>query len=172
MDLNYLEYSNRCEYASVYKNVLTDTIKELLLKGYNITILGMCERENDLVIAQEIVNELYDARIKVLSYPSDCINTIVSEIARSEYLISTRFHSFVLGVIFGCKVLPISYNYKIANTIKDIGFTGEYIELSDLESLSGKDMLSKLLNVKEFILDEEIYERASKHFTFLDDILI
>ena len=86
-------------------------------------------------------------------------------------MISTRFHSFVLGVLFGCKVLPISYNFKIANTINDIGFTGEYIELSDLESLSGKNILEKLMNVNEFVLDEDIVERSSFHFKLLDDIL-
>ena len=171
MDLNYLEYSNRCEYASVYIKLMTETIKELLLKDFNVTILGMCEKENDSVIAQEIANELSDDRIRVLSYPHDCINSIISEIACSEYLISTRFHSFVLGVLFGCKVLPISYNFKIANTINDIGFTGEYIELSDLESLSGKNILEKLMNVNEFVLDEDIVERSSFHFKLLDDIL-
>ena len=172
MDLSYGGYDNRREFNDDYKRVITEAVQELVNCGYKVTILGMCEKENDTIVANEIIRQFPEENIKLLSYPNDGIDTILSEISRSEYLVSTRFHSFVLGVVFGCKVLPISYNYKIANTIKDIGFNGDYIEPNTLEQLSGKKLVEKMLQTEVFYLTNDVRKCASQHFKYLDSELL
>ncbi len=171
MDLSYGGYDNRKEFNSDYKMVITETIQELIMRGYMVTILGMCEKENDGIVANEIVSRFPNSGIEILSYPTDSLDKIVSEISKSEYFITTRFHSFVLGVVFGCKVLPVSYNYKISNTIKDIGFKGECIELDKLEQLNGKELVAKMLQTEVYNLPNDVRERASQHFKYLDSML-
>ena len=171
MDLSFGNYSNRSEYNIDYKKNIIETIKELIGRGYKVTILGMCEKENDDQVAHEIADYISDERLGIVSYPKDDMNKVLSEIAKSEYMISTRFHSFVLGVLFRCKVLPISYNIKVKNTINEIGFAGKYIDLSQLKMVSGKELADDLLHTEIIELDKAVKERASLHFSFLDSEL-
>lgn len=171
MDLSFGSYSQRKEYEADYIKLMVDSIKVLLALGYKVKILGMCDYENDNRIAIDIIDSFSNNDIEFISYPNDSMDKIFSELAKTEYIISTRFHSFVLGVLFDCKVLPISYNIKTVNTINDLNFNVQPICLEQLKDFSGKELVKRLLNVDHFVLSESVKADALTHFEFLDSKL-
>ncbi len=171
MDLSYGDYINRAEYNHEYYRVIKDTIQKLIDKGYQVTLLGMCEIEGDYGVAQRLQKDLIPLKINIISYPTNNIREVLDTIAKSEYIISTRFHSFVLGTVFGCKILPISYNIKIENTINEVGFKEDYITLNQLRDLDGTGVVNKLINNQFFEAPNYIKANAQRHFCFIDERL-
>ena len=61
--------------------------------------------------------------------------------AKSDYVVASRFHCMVLAFLCQKAVFPVSYNLKIANYLKDLGFKGKYVKIENIAELNEEDYL-------------------------------
>ena len=110
-------------YEASYAAFQAALVSELLKRDYEVTLLAFCQAEQDETMLQHILAALPEeeaARVRCKSY-TDNRNDILSEFAESELVIGTRFHSIVLGLVYGCRTLPVIYSGKTAQMLSDIG---------------------------------------------------
>ena len=149
-----------------YQGIVT-LIEKFILRGYEITLVSFCEAEGD----EEAVNEIYSLLEKKTSvdrlyYKGFNREEILKNLAESEIVVATRFHAMILGWVSNKKVLPLIYSNKTLNVIKDVGFSGEYIDIKkdDDYSISLND-IDILKNVNSIAL------KSQNHFEILDTVL-
>ena len=96
---------------------------------------------------------------------------MLEELETSEYVIGTRFHSVILGLSAGCKVLPIVYSDKTKYVLEDIAASD--IPCIDLR----KEQAEWRKDIQEhyFMMDtsdiERIRRESQEHFSRLDQLL-
>lgn len=61
--------------------------------------------------------------------------------AGASFIIGSRFHSIILGILYGKPVFPISYNCKTENYLVDLQFAGKYTTLDRLPSMMLGDVI-------------------------------
>lgn len=104
-----------------YIQWLQERIRECSARGYGVTISSFCEAEGDEKVVQQLMDFADKEKITVrpLFYRGD-VDEILSELSSSELVVGTRFHSIVLGLVSGAKVLPVIYNVKTQNLLEDL----------------------------------------------------
>lgn len=103
-----------------YERKIIDVVNKLTEKGYKVVLMSFCEFEGDTKVTNRIYSQLADNEHVVTFEYLDDINAALKIIADSEKVIASRFHAGVLGLLFGCDVLPIAYSGKMKNLIYDI----------------------------------------------------
>lgn len=116
-------------YKANYLGIIKTLITGFQSKGYVISLMSFCEGYGD----NEITDELYDSlteknNVKRIYYNGENLSEIVNSIAASEYLIGTRFHAIILGLLYNVNVLPISYSIKTENMLKSLGCWNDIYE--------------------------------------------
>lgn len=127
-------------YKEQYLNMVKEFIYFFQYKGYSIKLISFCKEYGD----NEITFSLYDMlenkeSVEIYYYDGDLDKTL-DLISRSEFMIGTRFHAIVLGLIYNLKVLPISYSVKTENMLKSYNLWKESFDFgkfcsSDFQSL-------------------------------------
>ena len=148
-----------------------DLIKGFCREKYEIILASFCEEEGDLLAAKKIKNYLNDSsNIVVLNYDGQNRKEFIDIMSESSYIIATRFHAMILGMVAKIPVYPIIYSDKTKNVLKDINFKGKYADLRESKTLtyeSAKDNL--MIN---YVVDiNKLKKNASQHFMKLDKYL-
>ena len=79
-----------------------------------------------------------------------------------ETMVTLRFHSLVLSLIYGHKICPIIYSNKVSSLLSDIHYKGFSTSLSEIENV---DLVKEIkVSKKVNIALEEYALRASKQF--------
>ena len=104
---------------------------------YSVKLLSF-QNQADISISTELIKEIPFAEI--VSYEGE---NILEEISTSEYIIATRFHSAILGALFGKKMVVYSYNSKTKNYLNSKNFEilkfGEKKDIKLFEKLEVKN---------------------------------
>ncbi|WP_321330200.1 polysaccharide pyruvyl transferase family protein [uncultured Ilyobacter sp.] len=85
-------------------------------KGYCVKLLSF-QNEMDMELLENLSEEIPYAQI--VKYNG---KNILDEIATSEYIIASRFHSAILGALFDKKMVAYSYNNKTKNYLNSKNF--------------------------------------------------
>lgn len=136
-----------------YRNVIAKTICDLIKDQKAVTILSFCSLEGDLDFTESLLDQLpceIRDRVQVASYSFDTKDQILDTLAQAEYIIGTRLHSVILGLVMGKKVLPIAYNSKISYILDDIGYNQPVIELEKIEDYKEIGFFNLLKEIKPF----------------------
>lgn len=158
-------------YDEVYYEKIKDISIDFVKKGMEVNLVSFCEEEGD-VEAIEHINKLipkeYLDKINN-NYYSLNIDETINLLAKSRFIIASRFHAMILGWVFNKPVLPIVYSSKMTNVINDVGFNGFYTDFSNIHNVT----LEQVNNcIKENKIDVSKQVRnASKHFEKLDILL-
>lgn len=152
----------------LYENLLNDIINYYLGKDYEIELFSFCKDEGDEITINSMFKKFdYDKRVKKYFYDGN-IDKILYELGKCEIIIGSRFHANVIGLLMNKYILPVIYNDKTYNLLKDIDFKGPIIDINNLESFN----LADLINVNKSKLDvTELINESYKHFYKLDKIL-
>lgn len=158
-----------------YISTLSGLLKCYLNDGYRLVLSSFCHAEGDDRAVNKIIETLpfgkEDPRVKILSYDGTNVDELTTAIAESEYVIATRFHATILALAAGRPVFPIVYSDKTIHVLEDIGFQGNYADLRRMEPISYG--FSKMnLTHSQVLNNEDISERAQKHFLKLNDLLL
>lgn|SRR5699024_8452296 len=164
------------EYLQGYDDIYYIKLKEIIIKyvnnGYKITLMSFCENEEDNIAIEELKKMLpkkYKSQVRTHIYKTN-INKTLKIIAKSKYIIATRFHAMILGWIYDKPIYPITYSRKMINVIQDIGFNFGYADFNNLHNLNSEEVFNNL-NENNKVNIVKARETAEKHFEKLDEYL-
>ena len=149
-----------------YERKMAEIADYYIEKGYEVVLMSFCRYEGD---------EIAVARIKKgMKNPCRChfyrndIKKAIDEIASSELVIGTRFHSIVLGMLFNKRVLPITYSKKTVNTLKTIRYDGECLGINEFVDMSINEINDAVV---VYECSDTIRETSEQQFSGLDRLI-
>lgn len=159
------------ELNDKYEQKIIDFIKFFSEKDYKIILMSFCKSEGDEEAIKSILSKVdkkYKNNISQFMYDGN-IDEALDVIAKSKIVVGTRFHANILGMLFNKVVIPISYNHKTINTLKDLNFKGKYMDINNMDDFNVYDLTDEDL---KYICDvSEQRKDAENHFKELDKIL-
>lgn len=134
------QYTTDQNVISAYYNLLEEVIFYFSEQEIKVVLTSFCGREGDGIGIRELLNRVASSYVTTCYYDGD-MDKILSLFANSSFVIASRFHSFILAVLFGKPVFPIAYNCKTENYLYDLNFSGRYVNLNDITTLTLDDIL-------------------------------
>lgn len=120
------------KYKAEYINIHKKIIKSFQKEDYSIILFSFCEKEGDLSIAESI--KVGIENIEIVNYQGN-IDFFLKKYGSCDFLITSRFHATILGFLYQIPTIPIIYNIKTQNMLKDINFNGISIGFDNLEKI-------------------------------------
>lgn len=161
------------EHASAYDAFIRQLAGQFAGLGYRVILCSFCEAEGDLAAAEEIRDSL-SAEVRrntaVVNYCGTNLEQILQLLAGSEYVVATRFHAMVLGLLAKKRVLPLMYHPKMRHVLADLDFRGAYYDVMQLP----RDASGIIPRITCGITEEErekLARLSANHFEGLDQIL-
>ncbi|MGV2982233.1 polysaccharide pyruvyl transferase family protein [Microbacterium sp. AGC85] len=162
--------------AELYLEAVGKLAAKLAGDGYRVVLMSFCEREGDLLAAEEILRKLPDATrddVSIYDYQGE-IDEALAVIARADLVVASRFHANVLGLLLDKKIISLAYSRKTTDFLTEIGFEGPIFDIKnlDVEELCTIDIrsiprtdISAQVHLAEHqfdSLDKELERRASR----------
>lgn len=155
-------------YHDAYVDAAASICREALQSETGVNLLSFCTDQGDERVIGEILNRMskeYRDQVHTVFY-RDSSREITDCISRSRYVLATRFHGMILGFLSGCRVLPIVYDIKTENYLKDLEAETVMFYPETIQQLSLQDVTeSPLIDVSAHI------RHAAEQFADLDQIL-
>ncbi|MEC4028766.1 polysaccharide pyruvyl transferase family protein [Myroides odoratimimus] len=164
-----IKYNKTLDYEKYILKVVA-LVTALSEKEDDIIFFSFCKKEMDEELYEDIKIKLPEnvhKNVKVVSYNGN-IEEFLNEYSRLEYCFCSRFHGIILSLLFGHKLLPISYSAKIENMLFEIGYNGKVIKLDEFDSLSVREIQESTIT---FTVSDEIKELSKLHFKRLNKFL-
>lgn len=123
------------EHADAYHRFIGSLTERFARQGYRTVLCSFCEPEGDPAAAEEIRSQLpphVKESTSIVNYSGANPDEILTLIAQSEYVVATRFHAMILGMVAGKKVLPMIYHIKLRNVLDDLSFRGAVCDIRQL----------------------------------------
>ncbi|MFV0979107.1 polysaccharide pyruvyl transferase family protein [Latilactobacillus sakei] len=130
--MNIKSKANLEKYSENYFDFLKLQAEYFLSKGYNVKLFSFCEPEGDLEACELLAKMIDSENVDIVNYDNN-INHVLEEYSNCEYVIGTRFHSSILGILFQKKILPLSYSVKTNNAL---GLISNELEVININSLA------------------------------------
>lgn len=156
-------------YKDAYLNFIIRSIEKYSGMGYGIMLVSFCKIEGDEDAINQIIemcDESYKDKINIHLYKGENWRETVQLMSSASYIIATRFHSMILGLVYGVPTLPIIYNEKSLNILKDLKCEGCCVKLEELDTYN--------LNEIKFAKPEDINKvkvKSIEQFKVLDTFL-
>jgi colanic acid/amylovoran biosynthesis protein len=165
--MNFRDNERLQKYAGTYEQYICRCIDYFSKRNIKITLVSLCEDDGDTAAIERISQKYKDKSINRSYYNGHNWKSIIDEFQTSEYVIATRFHSMILGLEYGSKVLPIVYNQKTKYVLEDLGLEKWGISLPNLsESLISEDCFIEKPDV------ECVSAESEAQFKALDGLLM
>lgn len=152
-----------------YEKKIVEICSAFYQSGHSICLASFCSPQKDDAAAQRIMKECLDrgiTDIKITEYRGN-ISSMVDEISKSKYIIATRFHAMILGLLLGKPTYPIIYDHKQKTVLRDLAFQGKYCSMNDIGNVDAANVVCGLTNYKPFDCKKYILE-AQQQFLALD----
>ncbi|MNR38780.1 Polysaccharide pyruvyl transferase [compost metagenome] len=108
------------------------------------------------------------SKIFKVFYDGD-VSIFLEKYSQVQYMFCGRFHSLILSMLFGHKIFPLSYSSKMNNTLDDLGYRGNIIDL-EKDYFVEVENLENQFNMNVYNIDNE-QQSAKDHFLILDHFL-
>lgn len=157
--------------SSAYDAKLIELAKEANRRGMKAVFMSFCVSEGDHRVFQRLSPSLQREGIDA-SHHIYVGNTDESlgMLAAANIIIATRFHALILAWLFNKPVLPIAYSTKTENVIRDYGYRGHWVSVSDIESLSVGESINAIMS-RERLPTDPLRQLAETQFAGLDAFL-
>ena len=166
----YCNKKKLSKYKEIYEKKIIEIIKFLYQQNYQITLMSFCKSEGDECAINSIINVLKKDNLKVKKYfYRDNITEALNVIGDSSIIVGTRFHANILGMLMNKTIIPISYNEKTKNVLKDIKYKGKILEIETIKDFNPNNLTKEDLTYKQSVFPNK--QQAEKHFEKLDKIL-
>lgn len=153
--------SGKAQYLEQTRKII-DHFQKL---GYSITLLSFCEKYGDEQILDQLYLSLENKRNIDKYYYRGNIDEAISVIKNSEFMLATRFHAIVLGLIYKCRVIPISYSIKSENMLKTLHIWNPIFDYYSFCNSAVEDILSAVID------SYQIDAQKNRQFDYLDKFL-
>lgn len=133
-----------------------DKLSEEIVKNFGDKTIKLFSLQDnlDLEILVKFKQKLLDKGVKSEIYNNLTVEETIEELSKLEYLVGMRFHSNLVAVKAGVKVLGINYDVKVLTLSQDIGFSVINIEQEDFSQEFDK---LKTLDVSKYKIPEFIF---------------
>lgn len=162
------------EYKETYEKTIFDIAVQFIKQGKNVVFASFCKEEGDEEAICRIKDKLsqcgYEKRIDCIFYSGTNSQELLQKISVAEYVVASRFHAIILGLVAGKVVYPIIYSDKGKHVLKDIDFAGKMLDLRHLEEFHVENFLKEISN-QETCNVSHIINQSEKHFECLDKVL-
>ncbi len=158
---------------NAYLLTLHKLIKYLLSQNEKIVLMGFCNEQGDMQIIDKLMEQFPNSdKLLSFNYPDIDYHQATGYIANAKYILATRYHAMILGMLFHKKVYPISYNEKMIHVIEDLCPSLPYINLESIEQLNVELLYQDILKSDLPLFDiAPIVKQAHQHFEEIDLIL-
>lgn len=157
------------KYKQEYIDFMLKAIEKYSFMGYKVILMSFCKMEGDEDAIEEILhrcNDKFKKNLRTHFYDGINWRETVEIISSSSCIIATRFHSMILGFVYGIQTLPIIYNEKSLNILRDLDCEEYCIRLEDLGTYDFSDIrYAKPKNMNK------VKMKAVEQFKVLDTIL-
>lgn len=156
-------------YQKSYGKFIHKAVNYYNAHHYKVILASFCKMEGDEVAIERVLefDPLLKSKVGVLKYDGSNWKEAVHLISTASVVIATRFHSMVLGVVFGAQTLPIIYNDKCQHFLEDIESSDCGICLSDLDTYNLEEA-----TYIELERVSELKEKSQEQFAELDKLLL
>lgn len=138
-------------FAALADEYIEKTGNKVLLFAMNIGA------ENDVKTAEAVKAMMKRGdRAEILKY-----DAILSNIRRCSKFIGIRFHSIVIALRAGIRVIPVVYSNKTTRMLEDLSFNGRIFELNNIDFNELREAI--FTDLPPFALDKNVITDASKH---------
>lgn len=141
-----------------YYKKISAIIRQLLDLKYEVVLFSFCKKEGDENAINELLAHYMDneskSKINIYKYDGN-LEEALHIIGQSNLIIGSRLHANILGILMKKNIIPIIYNNKTREFLRDINFVGLTIELSEIEkfnpavitpaNIKGKNSINKYL---------------------------
>ena len=161
---------NEPKYIELMRKYIIQYVED----GYTVKLASFCKIEKDMESIDKIINSIDSSvkeKVEIIDYDGTNVPHLITAIAESELIIASRFHAAILGFAANKPVLPIVYSDKTINILKDLLFSGRYI---DIRKLNEKSFIQPLdIKYKMQIINniDEVKIESNSHFKELDMLL-
>lgn len=173
--ISLIDLSNREQlekYAKEYYAKMAAITKGLIDRGYHVCLFSFCTFEGDMRAIDHVlssVGESYRDQLSIYEYAGN-LEEAIEVLSDSTAIIATRFHAMILGFTMNKVVLPLIYSNKSENVLADIGFTGLFTRIENIEQLDTAKAIEYLQLAKP--IEVGTYsDLAEKQFIHLDEFL-
>lgn len=159
-------------YDDAYYKLIKDISIQFIQNGYKVNLLSFCEFEADDEAIEEITNLIpneYLHNVNKHFYKLNLEETL-NIIAKSHFVVATRFHAMILGWVYNKPVFPIVYSKKMTNVMEDAGFNGYFTDFKNIGAVNVERVFEGLETNKIDVSGQ--VERAERHFEKLDKYLL
>ncbi|KRF60809.1 hypothetical protein ASG99_07685 [Bacillus sp. Soil768D1] len=158
-------------YDEIYYNKIRDIAIHFIEKGYYVTLMSFCELEGDKEAIENIVDLIPIKNLNRVKkhYYTVNIEETINTIAKSSFIVATRFHAMILGWVFNKPVFPIVYSSKMTNVINDVGFKGFYTDFENISNVT-PEIVYKCIETNLIDVSMQV-KNSEKHFEKLDKLL-
>lgn len=167
IDCNSKEDERLRRNSENYIEKMAEIADSYMRDGYKVLFVSFCKAENDMVAIQQVCDKLShwqeNRNYSVLEYDGYNSQEILLEIVESEYIVASRFHAVILGILAGKPVLPVIYSDKTKNVLNDISINSTYLDIRKITDNIENDYM----NVSSDVI-EVIKIKAENHFVKLD----
>ena len=129
--------------------------------------------EGDHLAARSVFENVKNKdRVELVEYFGD-IDTFLYEISNCDLFIPIRFHSLILALISGIPCVPVSYDIKVSNFLRDINFKN-YFKFEELKEINISYFMEKLNYPQNFLtlnMLGEMRNKAGGHLLVLQSFL-
>lgn len=170
--ISVMDFTNRPgiqNINSLFVEKIVDAIESLSKEGYSFTLYSFCEREGDEIAIRNIQNKLSDSKLVKTCYYRGNIGAFLSDYATVETMVTTRFHSMILSLVFKQQLLPLIYSDKVMNVLADLNYKDNLYHINDigLYNVTEAIRMARIVNY-----DNQYYQNAAvAQFEKLDQLL-
>lgn len=129
---------DRDEIESYYR-LMAQSVKYYSSKGKKVVLVSLCSQEGDWRAIERLELQIEGVKHTTFSYCGNLHETIAL-FANADYIICSRFHAMIMGLLFDKPIYPICYNCKMDNYLQDLYFRGKYVKLGEIKYATLKDV--------------------------------
>lgn len=179
INLSYSDPSRSAQLKDrkkIYEEMIVQQSLVCSHEGYNLIFVPFSEDQGDLLTSKKLAKQIRklleendDFKIEVMPSESTDVDKL-SVIKNASLLISTRFHSMILGWIFDIPQLVYVYSNKTRSVINDLFPEQLTVELNSQKENYSTKSSEKFTSPERKNIDL-IKEEAVKQFSYLDRYL-
>lgn len=160
------------KHEGPYYQLVANICEHLVARGIEPVLMGFCEVEGDAHAVRHIQAELEYRGLAPLDQfiYSGNIRDALDLFKTAKYVVATRFHAMILGLLFEKRILPITYSSKMDNVLDDLSFDGPRVKLTAIDSSEFSSVLDRLISEPPRVYSSA-RKNASSHFACLDAYL-
>lgn len=135
------ERSFLASLAESYRKKIAEIISFFVDKQYEVVLFSFCKHLGDLEEAEAIRSSLNNFQtVSIYSYEGN-IDEALHCFGEMEYVVASRFHAIILGMLFNTNVFPIAYSNKAKEMLNDYGLWNENYDIRHFVDLDIQEVL-------------------------------